>query len=335
MTPNAACSPIFVVGLPRSGSTLLSRLLNETSDIVCVNDLYFVQAVEADGCFSGLLTPRQVNTLAETLLHVIATRSDTNREFIGQFRLDSTQREKILAEIIGLGATGTLTWSSLMQGIMGRVAASVGKTRWADKTPQNFLHVERLCQAFPTARFIYLLRDPRAVLLSYKYASGEGHDLRRYHPLAYALYWRMAVARYHELQATYGASMLLLRYEDLTGQQEATCRRLGDFLATTITAPPMETLGHNSSFATKGRSALTDTETWICEKVCRTAMEQLGYAPSMAHPRLRDLPELIGLSLRFAFFQLRRTLGDRDGRARIMNVLRRLVKGQPSPVPSS
>jgi hypothetical protein len=222
-----------------------------------------------------------------------------------------------------------------MQFIMGRVAECLGKRRWADKTPQNFLHVERLASAFPAARFVFLMRDPRSVLLSFKHASGEGHDRRRYHPLAYAFYWRMAVDRYNELRSAYGKAMLLLRYEDLTGQPIAACRILGDFLGTAIHAPPLDTLGHNSSFATRRRSALTDTETWICEKVCRTTMEQLGYAASAAQPQLRDITELGRLSIRFSMFQLRRTIGDHDGRKRIINVLRRFLRGQSPASPPS
>lgn len=328
MIITSSTSPVFIVGLPRSGSTLLSRLLNRTEDIICVNDLYFLQAVEACGGFVGKLSPDQVGKLAEMLLDVISKRSEAKNKFIGQFSLGRVHREEILAAVTDRGASGTLTWSELMQFIMGRVAEYLGKVRWADKTPQNFMHVERLASAFPATRFVFLMRDPRSVLLSFKHASGEGHDQRRYHPLAYAIYWRMAVDRYNELRPAYGKAMLLLRYEDLTGQPIVTCRILGDFLGTTIHVPPLDTLGHNSSFATRRRLALTKTETWICEKLCRTTMEQLGYTTSAAQPRLRDITELIRLSMRFSMFQLRRTIGDRDGRKRIINVLRRLLRSQ-------
>ena len=50
-------SSIFIVGLPRSGSTLLSRLINESPDILCVNDLYYVQRVLAENADGGLLEP--------------------------------------------------------------------------------------------------------------------------------------------------------------------------------------------------------------------------------------------------------------------------------------
>jgi hypothetical protein len=325
---NAAClvPPVFVVGLPRCGSTLLSRLLNETEDILCVNDLYYVQAVQACGGLNGTLSAAQIRVLVKVLLDVIAIRSEANNSFIGQFILSRTQLAEIFSAAITASDNVKLTWSDLMQYVMNRVAYCLGKSRWADKTPQNFLHIERLAAAFPNARFVYLMRDPRAVLLSYKHASGEGHDPRRYHPLVYSLYWRTAVARYNELRSAKGVSMLLLRYEDLKNHTEETCWTLGKYLGTTITAPSLEALGNNSSFTNKRRPELTGTETWLCEKVCGRTMAQLGYAPSAIQPRLRDLPELARLSFRFSLYQVRRMLGDPDGRKRITNVLGRIVK---------
>lgn len=90
-------------------------------------------------------------------------------------------------------------WHDLMNDLLMSVAVSAGKCRWADKTPQNFYHFYLLAERFPAARFIFLFRDPRSILASYKYARGKGHDARRYHPVVYSLYWRSAVRFYAAL----------------------------------------------------------------------------------------------------------------------------------------
>lgn len=45
--------PVFLVGLPRSGSTLLSRILNDSPQLFLVNDLYILQEVDALGALEG------------------------------------------------------------------------------------------------------------------------------------------------------------------------------------------------------------------------------------------------------------------------------------------
>ena len=58
-------APVFVVGLPRSGSTLLSRVLNDADDILSVNDLYCVQVAIADGVMNHSLDDPQTARLID------------------------------------------------------------------------------------------------------------------------------------------------------------------------------------------------------------------------------------------------------------------------------
>ncbi len=61
------------------------------------------------------------------------------------------------------------TWSSLLGSIMEYNAHLFGKKIWGYNTPQDYLHLPRLQQAFPQAKFIFVMRDPREVMRSYKY----------------------------------------------------------------------------------------------------------------------------------------------------------------------
>lgn len=200
--------PVFVMGLPRSGSTLLSRLLNATPDILSVNDLYFLQGVFAEDAADGPLTAEAADRLASRLLEVIDTRSKAKEAFIGQLQIAPESLASIRTEVMRSPPT---EWSGLLDALLSRVAAAAGKRRWADKTPQNFYHFERLAAAFPDARFVFLFRDPRAVMASFRHAAGDGHDPRRYHPVVYALYWRSAVRWWRRFAADTRVTMV--RYE--------------------------------------------------------------------------------------------------------------------------
>ncbi|MGE4504431.1 MAG: sulfotransferase [Desulfovibrionaceae bacterium] len=315
-------APVFAVGLPRSGSTLLSRVLNESPDILSVNDLYYLQAVLERGLPEGPLDQETAGQLLDMMLDLIVIRGSTNSAFIGQFTFTPAQSAALREEVLGIARAEGLDWAGLMDAALTRVAASAGKTRWADKTPQNFLHMDLLRRTFPDARFLFLLRSPHATLASFKFASGSGHDPRRYHPVTYALYWRTAA---RTLDAERGkADVLPLRFEDLTGDTEAVCERMGAFLGTVIPAPDLGRVGANSSFR-GGRKEVSPTEAWIVDRICGERMRAEGYEPSGERPRLADLPLLLRLTCTFTVFQARRLFFSRNGRKRIIAMARRTL----------
>jgi Sulfotransferase family len=314
--------PVFVMGLPRSGSTLLSRILNTSPDILSVNDLYFLQEVLANDAENSVLSANQAHALTTSLLKVIDTRANANTEFLGQFKVSEKQIDAIREDVLKAHDIRAMSWSEMMDAILSRVAAGVGKTRWADKTPQNFYHFDLISSQFGDARFVFLFRDPRPILASYKYSGGEGHDSRRYHPLTYALYWRSAVRYFIKLESD--PRVMMIRYEDLLDSSGSVCSILSSFLSTTIRNPDISTLGNNSSFGDRTRRSISPTEAWLCQKVCQPEMRRLGYVVDAARPRLRDIPELLLISLRFIRFQMIRSLRDTGARQRIGAYIRGL-----------
>jgi LPS sulfotransferase NodH len=107
-----------------------------------------------------------------------------------------------------------LLWDRLLH----RELTASGKSIIADKTPNNVFVVDRLREAWPDARFIFLLRHPGAIARSRQAYKGEGADA--------------GVVRYCEaLEAarqTYDGHTV--RYEDLTADPERELRRICDFL---------------------------------------------------------------------------------------------------------
>ena len=107
-----------------------------------------------------------------------------------------------------------LLWDRLLH----RALTASGKSIIADKTPNNVFVVDRLREAWPDARFIFLLRHPGAIARSRQAYKGEGADA--------------GVVRYCEaLEAarqTYDGHTV--RYEDLTADPERELRRICEFL---------------------------------------------------------------------------------------------------------
>ncbi len=315
---------MFLVGLPRSGSTLLSRWVNGSEDVVAFNDLYYLQAVMAEDALAGTLDEARLSRLLTALGTVLRRYSSDDGRLAATVTLAPHQIEAIQAEVVALHQSSSLDWSRLMDETLSRAARAAGKSRWADKTPQNFLHIDLLRRAFPSARFVYLVRDPRRVLASYKHARGPGQDQRRYHPVTHALYWR-AMAR-SCLSRAGEPDVAAVRYEDMLEDPEATAERLGPFLGTSL--PPLrpQELATNSSFRSRPVQGLSGSETWVCERLCDEEMSAFGYDERSARPSLGDVADLAVVTARFAAFQAGRAITSVDGRRRMGSVAARALR---------
>lgn len=132
---------IFIISQPRSGSTLLQRILSGHPDI---------------------------QTSAETwlLLHPVYAlkESGIETEYDSRFAAQGT-REFLENYSDGLQVydDAIRQWSNV---IYGNVLNKNHKSRFLDKTPRYFFIVSELYRLFPKAKFIFLLRNPLAVLSS-------------------------------------------------------------------------------------------------------------------------------------------------------------------------
>jgi LPS sulfotransferase NodH len=107
-----------------------------------------------------------------------------------------------------------LLWDRLLH----RELTASGKSIIADKTPNNVFMIRRLREAWPDARFIFLLRHPGAIARSRQKYKGEGAD-------------ELIIKYVEALEAarqTYDGHTV--RYEDLTANPERELRKICDFL---------------------------------------------------------------------------------------------------------
>ena len=131
---------------------------------------------------------------------------------------DQKWSERSMKEL-GLDARGAqyLLWDRLLH----RELTASGKSIIADKTPNNVFIVDRLREAWPDARFIFLLRHPGAIARSRPANKGpptEGAD-------------ELIIKYVEALEAarqTYDGHTV--RYEDLTANPERELRKICDFL---------------------------------------------------------------------------------------------------------
>ncbi|MEV4243927.1 sulfotransferase [Streptosporangium canum] len=205
--------PIFIVGCPRSGTTMLQLMTHAHPRIAIPPETRFmVAAYQRRLHFGDLNDPAHRRELAEWVVNRRQSR----------FHDLGLEGEEVVEQIVA----GPSTLGSALGIVLRAYAARHGKPRWGDKRPSYFQHIDVLLRLFPDAQFVHLIRDGRDCVASLK-------EMPWYSGSVYS-----AVAAWAEAIdfARHGAPKLPegsyheLRYEDLTTDPEAHLRRLCDFL---------------------------------------------------------------------------------------------------------
>ena len=310
--------PVVVIGLPRSGSSFLSHVISAIDDWFVFDDLYLHRQAAAVGA-QGALTADQLERLVHFLGWQLRARIKWDQDFVG-LQVPLADVDRMDAALLESFASQPVTWHGLLEEWGTRLALHHGKRRWGWKAPQDFLHMRMLADLFPGVRFIFLMRDPRKTLASYKHLRGEDGSAGQYHPWVTARYWRTACDVVEATQAEAALPLLEVRYEALAADPPAEAARIAGFLEADFDGQIPE-MGSNTSFRSGQRHGLTPTEEWLTDRIVGERLRELGYAPSEAKPRLRDVPDLLWTSLRFAGYQLSRLVRRPEARESVRNFL--------------
>jgi Sulfotransferase family len=129
--------PVFIVGSPRSGISLLRNMLNRHPSLAICAETHFNHYVyKRRRAFGDLSNLKNRQRLVDEYLSVRRIR----RLGMDLARL----REKLVRE-------GT-SYPALFAGVASFYAASAGKERWGEKTPRHAFISELLCEWFPARR---------------------------------------------------------------------------------------------------------------------------------------------------------------------------------------
>lgn len=189
---------IFIISQPRSGSTLLQRLLAGHPDI---------------------------STAAETWLMLHPLYGTRKQGVSAEF--NSVWAAHAVGEFLDNYAFGQATYDhgirAFAQRIYGAALARSERRFFLDKTPRYFFIIPDLYRLFPQARFIFLLRNPMAVLYSEfnTYVKGNWPALARFAPGLLE-----APRRIVDGMALLGEAAIVVRYEELVAEPERRVREL-------------------------------------------------------------------------------------------------------------
>ncbi len=233
-------APVFVLGCPRSGTTLLYHMLLSAGNFA---------VYRAESQVFNVLEPRFGGlSHAANRRKLLAAWHDTEL-----FRRTGLERNEVSEQVMAKCRNG----GDFLRIVMEAMARRQGVERWADCTPEHLLYLDRIKKTIPDALVIHIIRDGRDVALSLEkqgwirpFAWDRDQTLE-----VSAVYWDWIVRRGRKHGRDLGADYVEVRYEDLVVEPRKVLGVVGGFVGQELDYEKIERVGigsvsrPNSSFS--------------------------------------------------------------------------------------
>ena len=204
-------NPIFVVGVDRSGTTLLNMMLDAHPDMfITYEQRTIIRFYEKLDQYGDLTVEKNSLNLINDILDDDNVKLNFPKAKIADFKLSECQ-----------------SFADIIKNLYATVLRDQGKLIWGDKDPIYTQHIEVLNEIFPNAKFIHLIRDGRDVALSL--------ITKKWGPTTFTnaiRYWEKTILMTRRLLKMLNSNQTIeLRYEDLVYCPEENLRNLCLFLS--------------------------------------------------------------------------------------------------------
>jgi hypothetical protein len=273
--------PIFVVGCPRSGTTMLQLMLHAHPRIAIPPETRFLLTAYAERVSFGDLTDAaNRRSLAERITHDTTSFPDLG--------LDA-------GEVIDEIMHGPPTLGSAMGIVFRAYAHRFGKPRWGDKRPAYLNNIEVILRLFPDAQIINIIRDGRDCVASLRETPWYRKEIC--HAISA---WSRAMDNSQRAKDLLSPdSYYEVRYEQLVSEPERELRSMCRFLredyhpamsepatVASVAVPSRKTwhrLTHSPVTTDRTGSWRQRLEPWeiaLCDATIGAKLTTMGYQPS-------------------------------------------------------
>jgi hypothetical protein len=236
--------PIFVVGFPRSGTTLLQTLLATQEGLYSLPETHYFSNVS-----------RAIRTDENDLIEsaCLSEVFESIRQMMG---LEFPRA--VADEIAHMADRKELAYKRFFEIIvfhyMNEQIENPYSTRfrWIEKTPVHFYQFDRILGLYPAAKFVAIIRDPRPTISSNKKALPEWREPTR----ILAFRWNQMTRILENFRKRHADCIYVLRYEDLVENVEKEMDALCAFLGTAVN------LGLLKAYKDKSRTLILPWEQW-------------------------------------------------------------------------
>lgn len=279
--------PVFVLGCPRSGTTLLYHMLLSAGG-------FAVYSTETQ--FFDMIMPRFGN------LKSSGSREALLEQWLAShyFERSGLDREYIKNRLMSECRAG----ADFLKIVMESIAESQNVDRWAETTPAHLLYIPEIKKAFPDALILHVIRDGRDCALSLdkqRWIAPLPFD--RKHRLATAgMYWEWIVRKGRKYGRMIAPDYMEVRFEELTANPAETLSRIGSFINHDLDYARIQRVaigsvskpntsfddGADIQFSPVGRwrEKFPEAELAVFESTVGTLLKELGYELAISNSNL-------------------------------------------------
>jgi Sulfotransferase family len=279
-------APVFVLGCPRSGTTLLYHMLLSAGNFV---------VYRAESQVFNLLEPRFGDLRIARNRRKLLEAWENSSLFIKTGLEAGPVEQAVMANCENGG--------DFLRIVMELMARKQGVERWAETTPDHLLALPRIKETIPNALVIHIIRDGRDVALSLEkqhwiqpFPWDHGKEL-----LTAATYWEWIVNRGRAYGQVLGNNYKEVRYENLVANPRATLGDLGEFIGQELDYDRIQRVGigsvshPNSSFdgdkkpadfhpVARWKKSLSQQQLVQVEGLIGDTLDTLGYERTATRP---------------------------------------------------
>jgi hypothetical protein len=205
---------IFVIGSSRSGTSLISSVIQSSSEIA-----------------SYRAETKLLNSAKIKYGNLSSVRS--RKKFLDDwFRSRQFKRSGLTIDAVKHATQNENSYIGFLGIYMNMVAEDQGCQRWIDSTPSNANCLSEIAKVFPNAKIINMVRDGRAVALSLAKLGWSGVSTDDFDKaLCYsALKWQSAVEKVTTEKKHIKSRLLEVKYEDFVKDPSGVMKIVSDFL---------------------------------------------------------------------------------------------------------
>jgi O-antigen ligase len=265
-SPAQKTDHIFIVGVSRSGTSLMRHILNQSDSIAIARENHFLgHLLGSEGMrhkfrqFGDLSNDDNARAMVDFIYSGGLDRISKFRGMSSHFRwiIRRVDKEVFLEKILASDRSERALFAVMIQLFADRK----GKPIAGEKTPAHIRYVPTLLDWFSNARVIHMLRDPRAIFVSElrrRYKESDSTPYRQLKPVyplfkLYILFqttlaWLESVNRYHQYKKSYPDHYTLVKFEDLVREPEKHIHALCDFIGVEFQSEMLEQSVVSSGF---------------------------------------------------------------------------------------
>lgn len=308
---------VFVVGNSRSGTTLMSRVLGSHREVHQLNELHFYEELYDPNESDPKLSRTEITRLCKTIIA---------RDELGylEHKYRPMPTDYTYPDIPIKTETPIEAYKLALMHRTIRAQKSI----FCEQTPRNAFYIENIIKTFPNSHIVFMIRDPRAVLLSQKlkwkrrYLGAPSIPLREsirswanFHPFLISKMWK-SIAKI-AINYENHPNVTLIKFEEFTQSPRSTivdlCRKLEIPFEENMLQVEAKGSSRNVDQNKKGIVAkistensfqgITAAEKFICERINARLILHFNYVKIESN----RVP-YFGLTLSFLLFFFKSTL---------------------------